>query len=276
MSENKSLKKFGVVGHPIAHSKSPEIHNAFAAQFGLEITYEKYDVTPSDFESFIEKFFAEGGTGLNVTVPFKEIAFKISHPANDRVRLSKAVNTLFLDKGGNLIGENTDGQGLVQDLFQNGIYLKNKTILVLGAGGAVRGILPSLIEHGCAEITAANRTLKNVEQLKRDFENSFAINVCEFEKIPTRPFDVIINGTSMGLTGETPKVPVAAIGEATSCYDLMYSSNATAFVKWGIENSAVNSIDGLGMLVEQAAVAFNIWLAETPSTDNIKANLRTQ
>lgn len=274
MVEIKPLKNFGVVGHPIAHSKSPDIHKAFAAQFGLKIAYEKYDIAPSEFEAFVEKFFAEGGTGLNVTVPFKEIAFRISEPANDRVRLSKAVNTLFLSGDGNLTGENTDGPGLVQDLSENGILIKNKSVLVLGAGGAVRGILPSLIERGCATITVANRTLKNAEQLKQDFESYFALNVCEFDTIPAGPFDVIINGTSMGLSGETPNVPAAAVGKATSCYDLMYSSTATAFVKWGIDNNAAHAVDGLGMLVEQAAESFKLWLAETPSTGSVKDGLR--
>lgn len=283
------MKAFGVVGHPIAHSKSPEIHGLFAAQCKVDIDYKKYDVQPENFESFINDFFADGGIGLNITVPFKEEAFRLSAPANEKVKLSKAVNTLYKNEKGELIGDNTDGPGLVKDLSGNDILLKEKRILILGAGGAARGILPSLIEQAPKSITIANRTIKKAEQLKEEFSHLHSINVLGFdqvgvlekaektestERIENEPYDLIINATSLGLEGKTPKINNQAIKASTCCYDLMYSNKNTAFVNWGLENNAQTSIDGLGMLVEQAAVSFEIWLGTAPETSTIIDRIR--
>ncbi|MFK7863382.1 MAG: shikimate dehydrogenase [Pseudohongiellaceae bacterium] len=270
------MKKLGVVGHPIAHSKSPAIQLNFAAQCNVAIEYEKYNVAPLEFRQFIKTFFDEGGHGLNITVPFKEIAFELSTPANQRVSQAKAVNTLYLDSQGKLVGNNTDGPGFVKDLENNSIALKDKSVLLLGAGGAVRGILPSLIDKQCGPITVANRTLENASKLRQEFLDYYPIEVCSFENVPVRPFDLIINGTSMGLTGETPLISPAVIGENTACYDLMYSSSPTAFIKWCLENNAKKAVDGLGMLVEQAAESFNIWMAETPETQKVIAEMKSQ
>lgn len=270
------MKKLGVVGHPISHSKSPAIHSKFAAQCQVDIQYEKYDIPAVGFEEFVNEFFAKGGTGLNVTVPHKESAFKISTPANERVKLAKAVNTLFIDEQGKLIGDNTDGPGLVKDFENNNIALHNKSILVLGAGGAVRGILPSLIGEKCSSITVANRTLKNAANLQKDFVNEYPIEVCDFESIPVGAYDLVINGTSLGLTGETPAISETTIGVTTYCYDLMYSSSATAFVRWSGDRGARKALDGLGMLVEQAAVSFGIWLGKAPETDEIIKEMRSE
>jgi shikimate dehydrogenase len=268
------VKVFGVVGHPIAHSKSPEIHGLFAQQCEVDLDYKKFDVAPEDFEVFIRDFFEGGGLGLNITVPFKEDAFRLSTPANEKVKLSKAVNTLYLNDAGELTGDNTDGSGLVIDLLGNGIQLKEKRLLILGAGGAVRGILPSLIEQAPKSITIANRTIQKAEQLKEEFKHLLDLNVLSFEAVEGEAYDVIINATSLGLQGETPKINSTAINARTCCYDLMYSNQNTAFVNWSLENNAQKAIDGLGMLVEQAAVSFEIWLGAAPETGAVIDKMR--
>ncbi|MFT6094939.1 MAG: shikimate dehydrogenase [Pseudohongiellaceae bacterium] len=265
---------FGVVGHPIAHSKSPEIHGLFAQQCKVDIDYKKFDVAPDDFEAFIRDFFASGGLGLNITVPFKEDAFRLSTPANEKVKLSKAVNTLYLNDAGELTGDNTDGPGLVKDLLGNDIQLKEKRLLILGAGGAVRGILPSLIEQTPKSITIANRTIQKAEQLKKEFIHLLDLKVLNLEEVEGESYDVIINATSLGLQGKTPKISNAAINARTCCYDLMYSNQNTAFVSWCLENNAKKAIDGLGMLVEQAAVSFEIWLGAAPETGAVIDRMR--
>ena len=268
------VKEYGVVGHPIAHSKSSEIHGLFAQQCKVDIDYKKFDVAPGDFEAFISEFFAGGGLGLNITVPFKEYAFRLSTPANEKVKLSKAVNTLYLNDAGELIGDNTDGPGLVKDLLGNDIQLKEKRLLILGAGGAVRGILPSLIEQAPKSITIANRTIQKAEQLKEEFTDLLDLNVLNFEEVEGEAYDVIINATSLGLQGKTPKISNAAVNARTCCYDLMYSNQNTAFVNWGLENNAQKAIDGVGMLVEQAAVSFEIWLGAAPETSAVIDRMR--
>jgi shikimate dehydrogenase len=263
------VKAFGVVGHPIGHSRSPEIHGQFALQCKLDIDYLKFDIEPEKFHSFVSEFFANGGVGLNITVPFKEHAFRLSTPASEKVKLSKAVNTLFLNKNGELVGDNTDGPGLVKDLLNNGIVLEQKRLLILGAGGAARGILPSLIEKSPSSITIANRTIEKAEQLQQEFSHLQLIEVVgfeDFDELGGEPYDVIINATSLGIQGKTPNISSKAVKPSTCCYDLMYSSDDTAFVKWALDNKAKKAIDGLGMLVEQAAVSFEIWLGAIPDT----------
>ncbi len=271
------MKAFGVVGHPIGHSRSPEIHGQFALQCKLDIDYLKFDVEPEKFDSFVSEFFANGGVGLNITVPFKEHAFRLSTPASEKVKLSKAVNTLYLNEIGELVGDNTDGPGLVKDLLNNDILLEQKRLLILGAGGAARGILPSIIEKSPASITIANRTIEKAEQLQQEFSHLQSIDVVGFEDVDgvdTEPYDVIINATSLGIQGETPNISPKAVKSSTCCYDLMYSSDDTAFVKWALDNKAQKAIDGLGMLVEQAAVSFEIWLGAIPDTRAIVDRIR--
>ncbi len=268
--------KLGVVGHPIAHSKSPLIHKQFAEQLGLSIEYDRYDILPKGFDSFVSEFFAGGGNGLNVTLPHKESAFLLSTPANQKVSLAKAVNTLALDSTGEIMGHNTDGAGLVRDLQKNHkIELVNKKILILGAGGAVRGILPSLIEAKPAQITVANRTIEKAELLKSELENIFSLTTMPYGELGAEGFDLIINGTSMGVSGETPFISSAVVLETTVCYDLMYASEATAFVTWGKEKHVALAVDGLGMLVEQAAESFAIWTGQRPNTESVYQSLRS-
>jgi len=267
--------KLGVVGHPIAHSKSPLIHRQFAEQLGVAIEYEKYDIKPRDFDRFISDFFAGGGHGLNVTLPHKESAFLLSSPATKKVSLAKAVNTLSLDKSGEITGNNTDGAGLVRDLSDNhGVDITNKKLLILGAGGAVRGILPSLIEMGPSIITVSNRTMAKAEILKTEFETLYDLGIQPYEELGKDRFDLIINATSMGIDGQMPNVSSAVLAATTVCYDLMYATEPTAFVRWGQEKHAELAVDGLGMLVEQAAESFAIWTGQRPDTKLVYQSLR--
>lgn len=267
--------KLGVVGHPIAHSKSPVIHGQFAEQLGISIEYEKYDIEPRDFDRFVSEFFAGGGCGLNVTLPHKESAFLLSNPANKEVALAKAVNTLSVDTQGELTGNNTDGTGLIRDLNENHrVFTSKKNILILGAGGAVRGILPALIATQPRSITIANRTMEKVESLKSEVAARFNIHAVPFDELGPDRFDLIINGTSMGIDGQTPNISSAVVSEATVCYDLMYSTKPTAFVEWGLEKHVALAVDGLGMLVEQAAASFTIWTGQRPDTKEVYRFMR--
>ncbi len=271
------MLKLGVLGHPISHSKSPIIHKQFAEQFGLAIEYEKYDVLARNFDRFVSEFFAAGGTGLNVTLPHKESAFLLSIPANNRVSLAKAVNTLSLDKSGELIGNNTDGTGLVRDLADNhGFFTTKKKILILGAGGGVRGILPSLIETQPSCITIANRTVEKAQNLQLELADRFSLSALSYDELGGERFDLIINGTSMGIDKQTPNISGAVVLETTVCYDLMYSAEPTAFMQWGHEKHVALAVDGLGMLVEQAAESFAIWTGKRPDTKPVYQSLRKQ
>lgn len=274
-AKGSDVKRFGVVGHPISHSKSPQIHQLFASQLDEQIEYEKYDVKPEVFDTFVQNFFQEGGEGLNITVPFKELAYNISIPATDKVRMAKAVNTLYCNEAGQLVGENTDGAGLVRDLTINqGIKIQDRRVLILGAGGAVRGIIPSILDQNPGSITIANRTIGKAVDIKKEYKNISELKVSSFEDITTGPFDLIINGTSLGLENQSPAISPGTVNSDTSCYDLMYSSDDTAFVSWCNQNGAGKAVDGLGMLVEQAAVSFNIWLGRQPATESVINALR--
>ncbi|MFT4862676.1 MAG: shikimate dehydrogenase [Pseudohongiellaceae bacterium] len=267
--------KLGVVGHPIAHSKSPLIHGQFAKQLGVAIEYERYDIKPKDFDRFVSDFFAGGGHGLNVTLPHKGSAFLLSSPATEKVSLAKAVNTLSLDKKGQLTGDNTDGAGLVKDLTVNhGVDLAHKKILILGAGGAVRGILPALIEMQPSMITVSNRSMEKAEGLKLELSKHYKINTLAYDELGGDRFDLIINGTSMGITGQMPAISSAVLAETTVCYDLMYAAQPTAFVQWGMAKHAALAVDGFGMLVEQAAESFAIWTSQRPNTKPVYQSLR--
>jgi shikimate dehydrogenase len=267
--------KLGVIGHPIAHSKSPLIHGQFAKQLGLAIEYERYDIKPKNFDRFVSDFFAGGGHGLNVTLPHKESAFLLSSPATKTVSIAKAVNTLSLDKLGELTGNNTDGAGLVRDLIENHkLVISGQKILILGAGGAVRGILPSLIHMNPSGITVSNRTMEKAHNLKSELAGLFTLDTQPYEELGSERFDLIINGTSMGIAGEMPVVSSAVFDETTVCYDLMYAAEPTAFVQWGLEKHAALAVDGLGMLVEQAAESFAIWTGQRPETKLVYQSLR--
>ncbi|WP_374322638.1 shikimate dehydrogenase [Aquipseudomonas alcaligenes] len=267
--------RYGVFGNPIGHSKSPLIHRLFAAQTGQDLTYEALLAPLDDFAGYARAFFVEGRGG-NVTVPFKEEAYRLADELSERARRAGAVNTLKkLDD--RLLGDNTDGAGLVRDLTANaGLDLADKRILLLGAGGAVRGVLAPLLAERPQSLTIANRTVAKAEQLAHEFADLGPVAAAGFDWL-SEPVDLIINGTSASLAGELPPIDASLIQAGhTVCYDMMYGKQATAFNRWAAEHGAVRCIDGLGMLVEQAAEAFCVWRGVRPDSAPVLAELRRQ
>ncbi len=262
-----SIDRYSVFGHPIKHSKSPRIHRLFAEQTGQTLEYSAREVTAVQFESAAIAFFADGGKGLNCTVPLKELAYAFAGHKTPRAQLSKAVNTLALQSDGTVLGDNTDGQGLLTDLLLNhGITLAGSRILILGAGGASRGIIGPILEQAPQVVVIANRTAEKAVSLAVEFASLNSVNGCGFGDLKHRQFDVILNATSASLSGQLPPLPERLLADQGCCYDLAYGDEPTAFVRWGLENHAAKSLDGLGMLVEQAAEAFFIWRGVRPKT----------
>lgn len=259
--------RYAVFGHPIKHSKSPRIHRMFAEQTGQALDYSAVEVPAEQFETAVAAFFGEGGKGLNCTVPLKELAWRYAEHKTERAQLSKAVNTLALQADGSLLGDNTDGIGLVNDLTVNrGIALAGIRILILGAGGASRGIISPILEQLPQTLVIANRTEDKAVKLAAEFHAKGAISGCGFDALENQQFDLILNATSASLSGQLPPLPAGLLATGGNCYDLAYGNEPTAFVRWGWENHAANSLDGLGMLVEQAAEAFFIWRGVRPET----------
>jgi len=259
--------RYAVFGHPIKHSKSPRIHRLFADQTGQSLEYTAEDVPAEQFQAAVASFFAEGGKGLNCTVPLKELAWDYADRKTERAQLSKAVNTLAFQPDGSILGDNTDGIGLVTDLTANhGIALSGIRILILGAGGASRGIILPILEQSPQTLVVANRTVDKAVKLAAEFHGKGPITGCGFDHLKGRQFDLILNATSASLSGQLPPLPSGLLAEGGNCYDLAYGNEPTAFVRWGQENHAEKSLDGLGMLVEQAAEAFFIWRGVRPKT----------
>ena len=270
---------YAVVGNPISHSKSPRIHSLFASQTGEPVEYTAIQAPLEDFAGTVRKFFERGGKGLNVTVPFKEQAWQLASRRTERAEKAGAANTLFIDSEGSLTADNTDGRGLVTDITVNiGKELAGQRVLVLGAGGAVRGVLGPLLRESPAELTIANRTVAKAEALVDlfgDESGDTSLSACGFEQA-TGPFDVIINGTSASLQGDLPPVPPSIIGADTLVYDMMYSLTTTTFNQWAIDQGARHVHDGLGMLVEQAAESFFVWRGVRPQTAPVIDVLRNE
>lgn len=261
------LDHYAVFGHPVNHSKSPRIHQLFAQQTGQQIVYEAQEVPVESFDKAIEAFFAQGGKGLNCTVPLKELAYQRADSLSERAQFSKAVNTLVLQENGTLFGDNTDGIGLIKDLTVNySISLLNSRILILGAGGASRGIIEPLMGESPASIVIANRTVEKAMALSSEFSQLGNITGCGYGELKDSQFDLILNATSASLTGKLPPIEANILANDACCYDLAYSDQQTAFVKWGLLHGAKKYLDGLGMLVEQAAEAFYIWRGVRPET----------
>lgn len=261
------IDQYAVFGHPINHSKSPRIHALFAEQTDQSLSYVAQDVPAASFINAADAFFACGGKGLNCTVPLKELAWEYADYLSDRARMSKAVNTLALQADGRILGENTDGVGLVNDLTQNhDIQLPNNRILILGAGGATRGILAPLLAFQPTQIVIANRTVSKAETIVSEFKDFDNLIACDYADLSKQQFDLIINATSASLSNQLPPLADTLLAEAGCCYDLAYSNEPTAFVRWGQARHALKSLDGLGMLVEQAAEAFAIWRGIRPDT----------
>lgn len=259
--------RYAVFGHPIKHSQSPRIHALFAAQTGQDLVYTAWDVAPERFESQVREFFGSGGRGINCTVPLKELAWRIADSRSERAERARAVNTLALRDDGLVFGDNTDGIGLLRDLRDNlGLHLVNAKILILGAGGATRGILAPLLAEQPARLVIANRTVATAETLAVEFGDLGPVEGCGFATLAGHRFDLILNATAASLSGELPPLPADILAPGGSCYDLAYASEPTPFVRWGREKHAVVNADGIGMLVEQAAEAFLLWRGVRPAT----------
>lgn len=262
------IDRYAVFGHPIKHSKSPRIHGLFAEQTGQALEYTTQDVPAEQFSDAAENFFSEGGKGLNCTVPLKELAWSYADRKTERAQLSKAVNTLALQPDGSILGDNTDGIGLVTDLLTNhAIPLSGIRILILGAGGASRGVIAPILEQSPQALVIANRTVDKAVKLATEFHGKdSSITGCGYEALENKQFDLILNATSASLSEQLPPLPAGLLAAGGNCYDLAYGNEPTAFVRWGLENHAAKSLDGLGMLVEQAAEAFFIWRGVRPKT----------
>ena len=268
-------QRYAVMGNPVAHSKSPEIHQQFARQFGHRLEYLAIQVDPGGFPQAVEQFRAGGGSGLNVTVPFKLEAFRLADHVSDRAELAGAVNTLKFDADGRIFGDNTDGIGLVHDIELNlGIALRDKRILVLGAGGAVRGVLGPVFKHHPARVVIANRTVTKARDLADVFGAHGTIEVCAFDSLRGKHFDIVINGTSSSLQNELPPLPETLYARGALAYDMMYGDRPTAFMEWSALHNAARVSDGLGMLVEQAAESYFVWHGVRPDTKPVIADLR--
>lgn len=267
---------YAVVGNPIDHSKSPTIHYLFAKQTQQDMVYKAQLVELDKFSERIEKFFFYDGQGLNITVPFKQQAFEFAHLHTERAKRAQAVNTLKRLEDGRILADNTDGAGLVRDLLENNkVALTGQRILLLGAGGAVRGVLQPLLAEQPAELVIANRTVSKAQALADDFADAGNIRACGFTEVEGN-FDVIINGTSASLSGELPPVPVTVFHDDTVTYDMMYGKDRTVFNQWAYEQGVKTTLDGLGMLVEQAAEAFELWRGVRPNTHIVIDHMRRE
>jgi len=262
--------RYAVIGNPVAHSKSPIIHAAFARQTGQDMVYERLLAPLDGFEAAVHRFSAEGGRGANVTVPFKQQAFRLATQLSERARDAEAVNTLtFAD--GTVHGDNTDGAGLVRDITLNhAVAIGGRHVLLMGAGGAARGVIRPLLEQQPASLTLVNRSVGKALELQRHFRG---IAACGYDELAGRRFDIVINATSSGLTDALPPLPGNVFAEGALAYDMMYG-RITPFMRLARQHGA-QVADGLGMLVEQAAESFMIWRGVRPDTRPVLAQLRT-
>lgn len=272
-------------GYPIEHSVSPQIHTAFAAQFGHDVEYARILAAPEQFAERLQEFRDAGGVGANVTVPLKEIALTLCHDLSERAQRAGAVNTLVRTKQG-WYGDNTDGTGLVRDLQRLGVLLADARVLIVGAGGAVRGVLMPLLAEGVATVHIVNRTAARAEQLvanfldrkgtdgnndNRAFVTAGGLSTAESDQ----PWTVVINGTAAGLQGERPQLSEKILHGQPFCYDMVYGRQPTAFLQWASKLHC-KTADGLGMLVEQAALSYVAWTGEAPETQPVFQDLRAK
>jgi shikimate dehydrogenase len=265
------------MGYPIAHSKSPFIHASFAAQTGERLRYEAICVEPGTFADAVAAFQGDGGRGLNVTLPFKEEAFAIADAASDRAVDAGAANTLLFDPAGKRMADNTDGVGLMRDLQDNhGIALEGRSVLLLGAGGAARGVVAPLLAARPQSLVIANRTHQRAVDLANRFHAMGAVAALALDALEGRTFDLLINATSASLNDQVPDIPTSLVARGGCCYDMMYAAKATPFMRWAQNTAARRSVDGAGMLVEQAAESFYLWRGVRPRTPEVITALREQ
>lgn len=269
------MDRYAVIGAPIAHSKSPMIHSMFAEQCGQVLSYDRIEGSLEHFEDEVRRFFSDDANkGLNVTVPFKERAFAMCEKLSERARMAEAVNTLWMEEG-KLCGDNTDGCGLVTDLQCNHkVSIKGKRVLILGAGGAVKGVMLPILDAEPESVMVANRTFAKAEALVGRYKERANVQAADYSDL-SGVYDLVINGTSASLSGEIPNLPEGILSPKTDVYDMMYKDGLTAFNAWAVEAGVEHTMDGLGMLVEQAAEAFRIWRGIKPETIECIAALRT-
>jgi shikimate dehydrogenase len=266
---------YGVVGHPVAHSWSPFIHGLFARETGQAMSYRLYDFTPEEFEVRVREFFAQGGRGLNITLPHKIAAVDIASELTTRAAHSGAVNTLAMQKDGTILGDNTDGAGLVRDLCDNlGLVIIRRRILIVGAGGAARGVIAPLLALEPAQVVIANRTAERAQNLAGAFAKLGPVQGVGLRYITGDAFDLIINATSASLSGDLPPMSNAIVGPETVCYDMAYGKSETPFVQWSLKRGCARAVPGWGMLVEQAAESFRVWRGLKPGTATVLTALK--
>jgi shikimate dehydrogenase len=266
-SNTSTVDRYAVIGNPIEHSKSPDIHLLFADQTGENITYEKILADEDKFSQTVTEFFTEGGKGLNVTVPFKNTAYEFVDELSDYAKHAGAVNTIRINEAGKYVGENTDGIGLLRDLKKTlRIQIENKKILVVGAGGATQGIVEPLLNEKPSELVIANRTVQKAGAIAKQFITFGNVKSSSLNNIPKQSYDLVLHATSAGLHGRHVELTKEIIGPNTCCYDLLYSDQDTPFMQWAKQFHAKKVVDGFGMLLEQAAEAFYLWRGIRPDT----------
>ena len=274
-AQGPSPDKYAVVGYPVAHSWSPFIHGLFARQVGHSITYSRLEVPPEALHERVVEFFAADGQGLNVTLPHKQAACLIARERTPRAEMAGAVNTLALRNDG-VFGDNTDGAGLIADLTRNLSFdLTGTRVLLLGAGGAARGVLGPLLEADPEYLEIANRSEERARELAREFSTLGTVHGCGFDAIANATFDLVLNATSASLQDTIPPIPPGVIGPTTLCYDMAYGKGDTAFTRWSKTAGAGRAETGWGMLVEQAAESFLVWRGVKPDTAPVIAAVKS-
>jgi shikimate dehydrogenase len=267
---------YGLFGYPVQHSWSPFIHGMFAKQTAQDMEYRLFESPPERFRSEVLEFFRAGGSGVNVTVPHKRAATDLVNELTQRAQVANAINTI-VRRDESLVGDNTDGAGLLTDLTRNlQLNLSSPRILLLGAGGAARGALGPLLELKPRLLVVANRTAERAIEIAEDFAYLGPVTGCEFAKLENQRFDLIVNATSASLRGDVPAIPAGVVDSLTTCYDMAYGTGDTAFVTWAKARGAGRAEQGWGMLVEQAAEAFFLWRGVRPDTAPVLAALRTR
>ena len=271
-----SAGQFAVFGHPISHSLSPQIHRAFARQFGLELEYRGIDAAPVDFEEAVRDFFADGGRGANVTLPHKAAAFAMADERSVAAARAGSANVLTLLPDGRIAAHNTDGDGMVRDIAErHSVDLRGHTALLLGAGGAAHGVAWAMLDAGVETLTIVNRSPEAADALADAIGDPARAHTRYWEDLAELgAFDLIVNATSAGVLGKSLELPFAIVGNRALCYDLSYGKAATDFLAWARTAGARYAFDGLGMLVETAADAFELWHGRRPDTDPVYADLR--
>ena len=270
------VDEYAVMGNPIKHSKSPQIHSLFAEQTQQSIHYTAIQVDSGGFKQAVGNFAAHKGKGLNITVPFKEEAWALVDERSERAERAGAVNTIKFLSNGNLYGDNTDGVGLVNDLKNNyKIDIVSKRVLLMGAGGAARGVLAPLLNEKPASIVVVNRTQSKAKELAEHFADLGEISGCGYDNLSGQQFDIVINATAASLQGELPPLPDKLVSAEACCYDMMYGRQ-TPFMQWAAQQGVQTITDGLGMLVEQAAESFFIWRKVRPDTGTVLTILRKE